>query len=390
MSQNQPLKGLKVLDISQGIAGPHCGMLLALYGAEVVKIEPPSGDWMRGVGKRYGKQTSHSAAYNRGKKSMVLDLKKPAALDAARRLAEQADVFIENFRPGAVDRLGLGYEAVRAANPGIVYVSISGYGQSGPYRDQPCTDTVAQAFSGMMSVNLSSDGEPVKTGMFIVDAVTGLYAFQAVSMTLLGRRESGEGRYLDISLMQSIAAMLTPNVMEQHLLGGPPPLPNVPGGIFPTADGWVLVTLVREEQFPRICGALGRPELAEDPRFADFPKRAENKDALLPLMRDAFRTEPTAVWVEKMRAVDVLCSRVQSPVDWLSDPHVQAVDAAPMVAQPDLGAVPVPSIPGALPSRDGDPLHRLPDVGEHTVEVLQDLGLSASEIEAVIGGEAAA
>jgi crotonobetainyl-CoA:carnitine CoA-transferase CaiB-like acyl-CoA transferase len=364
-------------------------MLLALYGAEVIKIEPPTGDWMRQIGPRYGKQTSHSANYNRGKKSIVLDLKNPDALAAARTLVDRADVFIENFRPGAVERLGLGYDAVRRTNPRLVYLSISGFGQTGPYRDRPCTDTVAQAFSGMMTMNRSVDGTPVKAQVFMIDAITGLYGFQAVSMALVARQASGVGRYLDVSLMQSIAAILSPHLLDQYLLDGPPRLPNVPGGVYQSKDGWVLVTLLHERQYQSICRVLGMPELAEDPRFNDFEKRAHNKDALLPMLQQAFLKETSAVWAERMREADVLTSPVQTPLEWLSDPHVQAVNAAPMVTQPDLGTVPVPNVPGAAPSRDGDPRHRLPDVGEHTEEVLAGLGLNASQIAALSGGKAA-
>jgi crotonobetainyl-CoA:carnitine CoA-transferase CaiB-like acyl-CoA transferase len=389
MTDHSPLSGIRVVDMSQGIAGPHCGMLLALYGAEVVKIEPPTGDWMRGIGVRYGKQTSHSANYNRGKKSIVLDLKKPEALAAARRLVDRADVFLENFRPGAVARLGLGYDEVKKTNPGLVYLSISGYGQTGPYRDRPCTDTVAQAFSGMMTMNRAPDGTPVKAQVFLIDAITGLYGFQAVSMALLGRRGNGQGRYLDVSLMQSIAAIMSPHLLDQYLQDGPTRLPNVPGGVYQTKDGHVLVTLLNERQYRSICSALGMPELADDPRFNDFEKRAQNKDTLLPILQQVFLTETSVAWAERMRAADVLTSPVNGPLDWLKDPHVQAVNAAPMVTQPDLGAVPVPSIPAAAPSRDGDPRHRLPDVGEHTEEVLSGLGLSAAEIAALTGGKAA-
>jgi crotonobetainyl-CoA:carnitine CoA-transferase CaiB-like acyl-CoA transferase len=189
--------------------------------------------------------------------------------------------------------------------------------------------------------------------------------------------------------MQTTAAVLAPNILEHYLVGGPPRLPNVPGGVFPTKDGWVLVTLLQEEKYKEICRVLGVPELATDPRFDSFDSRATNKDILLPLLREAYRKETTAVWVERMKAVDVLCSPVQSPLDWLDDPHVQAVNAAPMITQPGVGTVPVPSIPGAAPCREGDPLYRLPEVGEHTREVLEGMGLSAQDIDALRGSEAA-
>jgi len=236
--------------------------------------EPPAGDWMRGIGVRHGAETSHSANYNRGKKSVVLNLKDPKALAAARALVDRADVFIENFRPGAVARLGLGYDAVKETNPGLVYLSISGFGQTGPYRGRPCTDTVAQAFSGMMTMNRAMDDTPVKASVFLIDAITGLYGFQAVSMALFGRRESGAGRYLDVSLMQSIAAIMSPHIADFYLQGGAPRLPNVPGGVYQTKDGYILVTLLNERQYQSICGVVGMPQLAEDERFDSFDRRA--------------------------------------------------------------------------------------------------------------------
>lgn len=389
MTNHSPLKGIRVVDMSQGIAGPHCGMLLALYGAEVIKLEPPAGDWMRGIGPRYGAETSHSANYNRGKKSIVLDLKDPKGLAAARQLVDGADVFIENFRPGAVARLGLGYDEVKKTNPGIVYLSISGFGQTGPYRDRPCTDTVAQAFSGMMTMNRAMDDTPVKTGVFMIDAITGLYGFQAVSMALFGRRETGAGRYLDVSLMQSIGAIMSPHVTDSYLREGPLKPPNVPGGVYQTQDGYVLVTLLNERQFQSICRVIGMPELAEDARFNSFEKRADNRHLLLPILQDIFRTRTSDDWADRMREADVLTSRVNSPRDWLDDPHVKHVSAAPMVTQPDLGPIPVPNIPAAQPGSDDDPRHRLPKIGEHTEEVLAGLGLSADEIAALTGGKAA-
>ncbi|MDP6343535.1 MAG: CoA transferase, partial [Alphaproteobacteria bacterium] len=181
MSYDYPFAGLRVLDLSQGYAGPYCAALLSLYGAEVIKVEPAAGDWARGLGPTYGDQTAISLAANRGKKSIVLDLKSEGGRAVARDLAARSDVFIEGFRPGVCARFGLSYDDVRTLNPGVIYLAVSGYGHQGPYADRPCTDTVAQAFSGLMSINSGGDGVPHRVGHYIIDCVTALYAYQALS-----------------------------------------------------------------------------------------------------------------------------------------------------------------------------------------------------------------
>ena len=199
--------GLRVLDLGQGVAAPYCAMLLAMQGAEVVKLEPLAGDWSRGLGTQYGDHTAMSVHYNRGKRSLALDLKAPAAREIAVRLAARADIVIEGFRPGVAAKLGLGYDELRARNPRLLYVSISGFGQEGPYAALPCTDSVAQAFSGLMSVNLGNDGTPHRVGAIIIDTMTGLYAAQALAVALYTRERRGEGQQIEVSLAQCAAAM---------------------------------------------------------------------------------------------------------------------------------------------------------------------------------------
>jgi crotonobetainyl-CoA:carnitine CoA-transferase CaiB-like acyl-CoA transferase len=226
--------GLRVLDLGQGVAAPYCAMLLAMQGAEVVKLEPPEGDWSRGLGTRYdGGHTAMSAHYNRGKESIALDLKAPAARVIASALADRADIVIEGFRPGVADRLGLGYPALAARNPRLLYLSVSGFGQDGPYAQLPCTDSVAQAFSGLMSVNLGNDGMPHRVGAIIVDTLTGLYAAQMLGVALYARERSGRGRRLEVSLTQCAAAILGHKLVEHVLEGGTPRALNIPTG--PTA-----------------------------------------------------------------------------------------------------------------------------------------------------------
>lgn len=379
MGATGPLHGLQVLDVSQGIAGPYCGALLAEQGADVVKVEPRHGDWIRGLGAPIGDLSAYAVAYNRGKRSLCLDLKDARGRDVVLRLAARADVVLESFRPGVAERLGIGHAAVSALNPAAVYLSISGFGQQGPNRERPCTDTVAQAFSGLMSVNPGMDGIPHKINVTIVDAVTGLYAFQAVLLALHARRDDGEGRHLDVSLMQAAAALQAPKIIEYHACGGPAPLLNVPAGSYRTRDGWIAVTLVKEDHFGALCAALEIDDVAADPRFATFPDRARNVDALLPALRERFAALDTADWVERLGRVGVLCNAVHDHGDWLADAHVRAVDAAPMLGLADGSAVPVPRTPGQTPA--GRPP---PRIGEHSEEILRDLGMQPGEVGALL------
>src|ERR1700754_1706073 len=199
-THDAPYRGLRVLDFGQGVASPYCGALLASYGADVIKVEPPEGDWSRRLGTTYGTHSALSAVYNRGKRSLCLDLKKSNALEVARHLAAQCDVFIEGFRPGVAARLGLGYDTLRQDNARLIYLSVSGFGQNGPYAERPCTDSVAQAFSGLVSVNVGNDKVPHRVGATISDVATGVYAFQAVSTALFARAAVGTGRWIDVSL----------------------------------------------------------------------------------------------------------------------------------------------------------------------------------------------
>ncbi|WGS19903.1 MULTISPECIES: CoA transferase [unclassified Bradyrhizobium] len=269
-SHEAPFRGLRVLDFGQGVASPYAGYLLAANGADVIKVEPPEGDWSRRLGTTYGSQSALSAVYNRGKRSLVLDLKKPEGIETARKLAAGADVIIEGFRPGVMDRLGLGYNALSRENPRLIYLSISGFGQEGPYAQRPCSDSVAQAFSGLVSVNVGADGIPHRVGATISDVCTGLYGYQAVATALFARASICKGRRIDVSLSQSTAALLGHKLAEHVLEGGAPRLLNVPAGSYRTSDGWIMVTLVTEAQYGRLCSVLERDDLATDPRFASF------------------------------------------------------------------------------------------------------------------------
>lgn len=381
MSYEFPFAGLNVVEISQGYAAPYCAMMLAQYGAEVVKIEPPHGDWIRGVGKAVGRQTALSIVPNVGKKNLALDLKSEEGNAIARRLASEADVIVEAGRPGVTARLGLGYEQVRAENPRVIYVSVSGFGQTGPYVDRPVTDTVMQSFSGLMSVNRGvEDGVPHRVGCIVVDHMTGVYAFQSVAAALYARRDSEEGRFIDVSLMASTAGLMAPKFVEHKLQDGAPRISNAPAGSYQTSDGWIAVTLIREQHWVEICRCLGREDLATDLRYCDFEARAANLEALLAEIRPIFRTRTTAQWRESFEAHDVLSNPINDVASWLEDPQVVAANVAPLVTQPDAGPTPIVHIPGTAPPRDGDSRSEAPITGAHSREVLARLGYSDRDI----------
>ena len=364
----QPYRGLFVLDAAQGIAGPYCGMQLAACGAEVVKLEPPAGDWSRGLGTREGTQSVMHATYNRGKRGVVLDLQTEAGKAAAAQLLARADVVIEAFRPGVAARIGLTPEA---AKPDVVFVSVSGFGQTGPYAERTCTDGVMQAFSGLSANNPGGDGLPHKHGVLLVDIFTGLSAFAATQAALAEQaqdRASGappRRRVLDVSLMAGAASFLSFVIADQGLLGHAPDAFNVPAGSYRAAcGGSVAVALLREPDWAKMCAVLERPDLAADPRFATFPDRGRNRDTLLEILRQVFLQRTVAEWLPRFHAARMLCDRINSPLDWLADPHVRAVGQAPLLHQPGLGALPMPALPGL-----GHWLAPAPALGEHTAEI---------------------
>lgn len=384
MSQEFPYRGLRVVDLGQGIASPYCAMLLALYGADVIKVEPPEGDWSRGLGQKVagGGHTAMSLSFNRGKRALRLDLKNDAARAVLRGLALKADVLVEGFRPGVAARLGVGYASLAAENPKLIYLSVSGFGQSGPYSQRPVTDTAAQAFSGFMDINRGPDGVPHRSGALASDVPTGLYAYAAIATALFARQQTGLGRHIDISLMSGSAALLGHKLAEYEIAGGTPKQLNVPAGSFEAADGWLAIALVREDDWRRMSTALERADLLADPRFASFTLRGEHEDALLADLRAHLRSRARAAWIGRLRAADVICDAVNSFGDWLGDEHVLAVGAALPSGQPGLH---VQRTPGA-PAGSDAALSPAPLAGQDTRAVLAECGLSTMEIEQLIAG----
>jgi len=259
MSYDAPFAGLKVVDLSQGVAGPYAAMLLAQYGADVIKVEPPEGDWARALGKRYGDLTAFSIAANLGKRAIVLDLKTDEGRATVRKLAAGADVFLESFRPGVAARLGVGYPDVAALSPRVIYLSVSGFGQTGPDAERPAVDTVFQAFTGIMSVNRGGDGIPHRVGVIVMDMATALASFQAVAVSLYARRDEPRGRYIESSLLRGGSTVQAVSMIQHHLEGGKPQPGLTPSGTFKARDGWINLTILRDGEFRTLCDALDCP-----------------------------------------------------------------------------------------------------------------------------------
>jgi crotonobetainyl-CoA:carnitine CoA-transferase CaiB-like acyl-CoA transferase len=385
MTYEAPYAGLKVIDLSQGVAGPYCAMLLAQYGADVIKVEPvEGGDWSRGLGVRYGDNTAYSIPANLGKRSIALDLKAKDGRAALRRLVRGADVFVQGFRPGVIERLGFGYEAVSAIEPRILYLSVSGFGQRGPLAERPAMDPVLQAFTGLINENVGEDGVPHRTPIIAIDMSTGLYAFSALAPALFARRDAPHGRHIEASLLQSAAGLQVVRMLQHHLEGGNLRPPAAPSGVYRTADGWINVTVARQHEWQAFCAALDLSQLAGDPRFATVDGRIENAETMRALLRPLLAGRPTSDWSERLAARRVMHERLNNYAEFLAHEHVAACGAIGWVGHPAVPTqLPLPNISGAMAFQDGSRLARAPALGEHTAEILHEHGFEATEIQAL-------
>lgn len=379
MSYDAPFAGLKVVDLSQGIAGPYCAMLLAQHGAEVIKVEGiGEGDWARTLGTRYGSHTAFSIIGNLGKKSIAVDLKSEAGKQVVWRLLKGADVFLEGFRPGVIKRLGFDYDSVTAREPRLLYLSISGFGQSGPLSDRPAMDPVLQAYTGLMNENRGEDGIPHRVPVIVVDMSTALYAFQALSAALYARRDESRGRYIDVSLMQAATALQSIRLMASHLDGGT----IRASGVFRTADGWMTMAVVADRDWRSLCGAMGRPDLADDARFATLAGRTANVEAFYAVLQPLIAAEPWAVWTERLTKARLMHQRLNSYADFLDEPQVRETGLIQWLAQAGLDQeVPVPALPGMPRQAVGTLRGTAPAVGQHTAALLAGHGYGAAEID---------
>ncbi|MFY0612007.1 MAG: CoA transferase [Hyphomicrobiaceae bacterium] len=382
-----PYTGIKVVDMSQGVAGPYCGMLLAQHGADVIKIEPGGdGDWSRILGQTYGDHSAFSIAANLGKRSIVMDLKNEASRAVVDKMVADADVFIEGFRPGVTDRLGYSYERLKAINPKLIYVSVSGFGQKGPMRERPAMDPMLQAFTGFMAENKGADGIPHRTPVIFFDMSTALYAQQAVAATLFAQRVQGmaTGRRIELSLMESAAAIQAIRVMSSYR-EGPFKIAAAPSGTFTTQDGWMQIIVVKDQEMRKFANALGHPEWADDPRFATSAARREYVDELTGMVREIFATNTTAHWQSILSEVGLQNEAVQSYPEFVEHPQTEAMEViAWLTAAGSTEPWPVPNVPGIAKFQPNTSLATSPTRGQHTREIMAEHGYDAAVIDQLV------
>ena len=386
-----PLAGIRVIDLTRVLAGPFATQSLGDLGAEVLKIEPPgTGDETRHFPPFIGGESHYFLGINRNKKSLVVDLQQEAGKEILRRLVAKSDILVENYRPGVMDRLGLGYKVLAEINPGLIYCAISGFGLSGPLRDKPSFDIVTQALSGALSINGERDHMPVKLGIPLGDMVGGVFGPQAILAALHERHHTGKGRLIDISLLDGLIGMLGYFAQLAFVTGGdPPPMgsshPNiVPYGSFPASDGSIIIAVLSERFWGNLCKALERPDLAADPRFANPTGRRDYRDELDAMIADVTRTKTVAEWEKRLQEADVPHSPVLGVTAALASPHVLAREMVVEVEHAAAGTINVVGRPVKFPGAAQPPVTPPPTFGQHTAAVLREaLGYSEAQIEAL-------
>ena len=392
----QTLAGVRVVDMTEGVAGPYAATLLGDMGADVVKVERREGDWQRSAGRGEPGRRGNAQfiALNRNKRDIGVDLDTDAGRQVVERLVARADVLVSNYRPGVMGRLGFDYARCRELRPDLIYCTISGYGQDGAGALLPASDTILQAVSGVMSTVGEPDGPPLRVGFPLVDLTAAGSAVQAVLLALYGRLKGEGGSCIDVSLMAAAASLLAGGYTDCLTSGRSPTRQgnqnslHAPAGTFEAGDGRELsLAVLRESHWRRLCRALDLGALVGDPRFATNAARLRNREALNAALAPRLRTEPRAIWLERLRAADILCGPVNTVGDALADPALRATLPILETGLPD-----APQVLGGPIHRDGEflPLCRAaPLQGEHTREVLRELGYAPADVDALLASGAA-
>lgn len=386
----EPLKGYKVIDLSRYVAGPYCAMLLGDMGADVIKIERPEGDDSRFMKPALGDMSTYFMSFNRNKRSITLDLKNPRGKELALQLIKKADILVENFRPGVMERLGLGYQYLREINPRLIMASITGFGQDGPYALRPAFDSIAQAMGGLMNMTGEADGDPLPAGTWVSDYGSGLFAAFGIMVALNTREKTGTGQHIDVALLDTIFSWLrtaTPDYLifniERSRKGGRD-IYRCPVGSFRTKDGYIYVSATTQEQFEGFATAAGHPEWGKDPRFNTESQRLANSTELNKLLSEWTSSLPTEKVLESLIKAEVPCAPVADIKQVLSNPQLIHRGQIVKVKNSKGEEIPLAGINVKLSETPGSVRLAPPGIGEHNEEVFNGLlGLSKAEIDAL-------
>jgi len=379
-SSGSVLEGIRVLDFSHALAGPYCTLLLSDFGATVYKLEGRTGDMGRGWGPPFaGGTSSFFLGLNRGKQGICIDLKAPEGLDLCLRLIDQVDVLVENFRPGAMERLGLGYEAVHRRNPRLVYCSISGYGQEGPSRDEAAMDLVVQASSGLLSITGTEQGDSVRCGYGVTDVTAGQFAVIGILLALRAREKTGVGQFVDVSMLDGMISTMSSNYMS--FLGSnvvPEPMGTsfptvVPYRVYHASDRELAIAVGSEKLWSAFCSAIERPDLEKHPSYETNAARIENRQTLEVELAGIFARRPASEWIGKLRAAGIPCSPVRNFAEVAEDPQSEWRQMFPLMDHPTAGKHRVTGTPVKLSETAGMPSSPAPLLGQHTRSVLKEL-----------------
>lgn len=386
-----PLRGVRVIDVTTVVLGPFCAQTLGDMGADVIKVEPPDGDSTRDIGpSRTPRMGAYFANLNRNKRSLTLDLKKPAAREALLRLVETADVFVHNMRPAAADRLGLGYATLTARNPKLIYAAASGFRKGSSLQEAPAYDDLIQGVSGLASLNAGSDGAPRYFPSVLVDKLAGAQLASMIGMALFNRERTGQGQEIHLPMMETLLSFLLVEHLWAGTLGEPEKGLGYPRMLTPhrrpyaTKDGYISVIAHNDHQWKNLLNAMGKPELFDDPRFHTIAARSANIDTVYAVLTEGMKTRTTAAWLPILQNADIPCGETNSLLDLFENDYLQETNYFERHQHPREGEVTIPAIPVRFSATPAN-IHRpWPMLGQHTQEILAEAGYSAAEIDAII------
>jgi CoA:oxalate CoA-transferase len=387
----KPLKKLVVLDLTRVLAGPYASMILADFGADVIKIESPdTGDDSRAFGPFIGKESAYFMSLNRGKRSMTLNLKETKAKELFREMVKKADVVLENYRPGTMEKFGLGYEELKAINPRIIYAACSGFGHTGPYASKPAYDVIVQGMGGIMSITGQEDGEPTRVGASIGDITAGLFTAIGIMIAAYHREITGVGQKVDVAMLDCQVAILE-NAISRYLTSGivPKPIGNrhpsiTPFEAFRAKDGYVIIAIGNDKLWEKFCNLISRPELVSDERFVTNGKRTENQKALKAILDTVFPQRTVEEWLQDIDDAGIPCGPINAVDSIIADPQIKAREMIVETEHPIAGVIKMAGVPIKLSATPGAVEKAAPLLGQHTEEILCELlGMSAQQIEAL-------